>query len=123
MIPSLRLFIVYEADIAVPAAAAVPADEGAFLYASPDPSAAVTHASAHGGWTMVWGLMVTSATATLPGSMSDSMRDSSRWIRRGMKKGSLIRRHSSSRRNRTPAECGRGCGGRAQRRPRKQLRD
>ena len=35
-----------------------------------------------------------------PATMSDRMRDSSRWIRRGMKKSSLIRRHSSSRRNR-----------------------
>ena len=73
----MRLFMFYEADVAVPAAAAVPRDE-------------VAHAIAHGGWTMVRGLMVSSATATLPGSMSDSMRDNSRWIRRDMTKSSFI---------------------------------
>ena len=99
----MRLFIFYEADVAVPAAAAVPGDEASRCHVSPDPSAVVTHAIAHGGWTMVRGLMVTSATATLPGSMSDSMRDNSRWIRRDMTKSSFILRHSSSCRNSSPS--------------------
>ena len=73
------------------AALDVPADEAAFLHASPDPSA-VTHAIAHRGWMMLRGV-VTSAAA-LPGSMSD-MRDSSRQIRRDMKKSSLVRSTSA----------------------------
>ena len=119
----MRLFIFYEADVAVPAAAAVPEDEAALCHVSPVPSAVMTHAIAHGGWTMVRGLMVTSATATLPGSMSDSMRDNSRWNRRDMTKSSFILRHSSSRRNSNPSRVREGVRGRAQRRPRKQLRD
>ena len=78
MLPSGHaLCIFYEAGDADPAAADVAADEAAFLHLSPDPYAAVTHAIARGGWTMVRGLMVTSATTTLPGSMSDSMGDTS----------------------------------------------
>ena len=72
---------------------------------------------------MVRGLMVTSATATMPGSMSDSMRDNSRWIRRDMTKSGFILRHSSSGRNSNPSQVREGVRGRAQRRPRKQLRD
>ena len=45
-----------KADVAVPSIADVPADEVAFLYVSPLPSAAVTHAIAHGGWTTLRGL-------------------------------------------------------------------
>ena len=45
-----------EADVAVPSIADVPADEVAFLYVSPLPSAAVTRAIVHGGWTTLRGL-------------------------------------------------------------------
>ena len=54
----MRLFIFYEADVAVPAAAAVPKDEAALCHVSPVPSAVMTHAIAHGGWTMVRGVDV-----------------------------------------------------------------
>ena len=64
---------------------------------------------------------MTSATAALPGSMSDSMQDNSRWIRRDMTK-SFILKHSSSGRNSDPSRVREGVRGRAQRRPRKQLR-
>ena len=64
------LSLVYQA---VPAVADVPDDEAALRHFPLDPSAAVWHAISHGGWMMVKGLMVTSTTTTLPGSMSDSM--------------------------------------------------
>ena len=83
----------------VPAAAAVPADEAAFLHASPDPSAAVPHAIAHAAWQCCGCRCHHQPPHHRPATMSASMRDSSRWIRRGIKKSTLICRHSSSRRN------------------------
>ena len=105
LILRVRLFIFYEADVAAPA-----------------DLAAVTHAIAHGGWMMVCVLM-TSATAALPGSMSDSMGDSSRWIRRAMTKEQLIPRHSSSRRDGNVSRVREGVAGEgAAPPPRKQIR-
>ena len=101
----MRLSIFYEADVAVPAAAAVPKDETALCHVSPDPSAGVTHAIAHGGWTMVRGLV----------TKADGSGD--------MTKSGFILRHSSSGRNSNVSRVQEGVRGRAQRRPRKQLRD
>ena len=86
--------------VSVPVAAAVPGDDkAAHLHVSRDPSGAVPHAIARAAWQCCGCRCHHQPPHHRPATMSDSMRDGSRWIRRGMKKNCLIRRHSSSRRN------------------------
>ena len=113
-------YLYYEADVAVPTAADAFAENAAVLYVCLDPSATVTHVRVAGDGE---GLMVTSATATLPGSRSESIRDSSRWIKTDINISGVFGKRIRSHRNSNPSRVREGVRGRAQRRPRNHVHD